>query len=113
LAIVRGKDPDAALNTVRTLAEEGIVAVEVSLTTADALNVIRRARTELGPDAPIGAGTVRSAADAARAVDAGASYRPRPHQLARDDVSLGAVAPLADRPDQPIAAAGTSSALSC
>lgn len=51
LAIVRGKDPAAALRTVRTLAEEGIAAIEVSLTTADALTVIRRARTELGPDA--------------------------------------------------------------
>lgn len=77
LAIVRGKDPAAALRTVRTLAEEGIAAVEVSLTTADALAVIRQARTE-GPDALLGAGTVRSAADAERAVDAGASYLVTP-----------------------------------
>ncbi|MCX5336122.1 bifunctional 4-hydroxy-2-oxoglutarate aldolase/2-dehydro-3-deoxy-phosphogluconate aldolase [Streptomyces sp. NBC_00140] len=78
LAIVRGKDPAAALNTVRTLAEEGIVAVEVSLTTVDALTVIRQARAELGPGALLGAGTVRSAEDAARAVDAGASYLVTP-----------------------------------
>lgn len=78
LAIVRGKDPAAALNTVRILAEEGIAAVEVSLTTADALTVIRQARTELGPGALLGAGTVRSAEDAARAVDAGASYLVTP-----------------------------------
>ncbi|MGX1561024.1 bifunctional 4-hydroxy-2-oxoglutarate aldolase/2-dehydro-3-deoxy-phosphogluconate aldolase [Streptomyces sp. NPDC055509] len=78
LAIVRGKDPAAALRTVRTLAEEGVAAVEVSLTTADALTVIRQARTDLGPDALLGAGTVRSAADAARAVDAGASYLVTP-----------------------------------
>ena len=44
LAIVRGKDPAAALRTVCTLAEEGVTAVEVSLTTADALTVIRQAR---------------------------------------------------------------------
>lgn len=74
LAIVRGKDPAAALRTVRTLTEEGIAAIEVSLTTVDALTVIRQARAELGPDALLGAGTVRSAADAARAVEAGASY---------------------------------------
>ena len=74
LAIVRGKDPVAALRTVHTLVEEGIVAVEISLTTTDALAVIRLARAELGPDALLGAGTVRSAADAALAVDAGASY---------------------------------------
>jgi len=78
LAIVRGKDHAAALRTVLTLAEEGIAAIEVSLTTADALAVIRQARAELGPDALVGAGTVRSAADAARAVDAGASYLVTP-----------------------------------
>ncbi|WP_060907758.1 bifunctional 4-hydroxy-2-oxoglutarate aldolase/2-dehydro-3-deoxy-phosphogluconate aldolase [Streptomyces scabiei] len=78
LAIVRGKDPAAALRTVRTLAEEGIAAIEVSLTTADALGVIRQARADLGPEALLGAGTVRSAADAARAVDAGASYLVTP-----------------------------------
>ncbi|MGA5899012.1 bifunctional 4-hydroxy-2-oxoglutarate aldolase/2-dehydro-3-deoxy-phosphogluconate aldolase [Streptomyces venetus] len=78
LAIVRGKDPAAALRTVRTLAEEGIAAVEISLTTTEALTVITRARAELGPDALLGAGTVRSAADAARAVEAGASYLVTP-----------------------------------
>ncbi len=78
LAIVRGKDGAAALRTVLTLAEEGVAAIEVSLTTADALTVIRQARAELGPDALLGAGTVRSAADAARAVDAGASYLVTP-----------------------------------
>ncbi|MEU0407689.1 bifunctional 4-hydroxy-2-oxoglutarate aldolase/2-dehydro-3-deoxy-phosphogluconate aldolase [Streptomyces griseorubiginosus] len=78
LAIVRGKDPAAALRTVRTLVDEGITAVEISLTTADALTVIGQARAALGPDALLGAGTVRSAADAARAVDAGASYLVTP-----------------------------------
>ncbi|GAA2332832.1 hypothetical protein SVIO_108110 [Streptomyces violaceusniger] len=33
LAIVRGNDPDAALRAVLTLAEEGIEAMEISLTT--------------------------------------------------------------------------------
>ena len=78
LAIVRGKDPAAALRTVRTLVDEGITAVEISLTTADALTVIGQARAALGPDALLGAGTVRSAADAARAIDAGASYLVTP-----------------------------------
>lgn len=78
LAIVRGKDTTAALRTVLTLAEEGIAAIEVSLTTNDALAVIQQARTELGPHALLGAGTVRTAADAARAVDAGASYLVTP-----------------------------------
>ncbi|MFI1337394.1 bifunctional 4-hydroxy-2-oxoglutarate aldolase/2-dehydro-3-deoxy-phosphogluconate aldolase [Streptomyces sp. NPDC020845] len=52
--------------------------IEVSLTTTDALAVIKQARAELGPDATVGAGTVRTVADAARAVDAGASYLVTP-----------------------------------
>lgn len=74
LAIVRGSDPDAALATVRTLVEEGVTLVEVSLTTPDAADVIKRARHDLGPDAVLGGGTVITADDAARAADAGASF---------------------------------------
>ncbi|MGW7580841.1 bifunctional 4-hydroxy-2-oxoglutarate aldolase/2-dehydro-3-deoxy-phosphogluconate aldolase [Kitasatospora sp. NPDC054768] len=78
LAIVRGTDRDAALRTVLVLAEEGITAAEVSLTTPDALWVIEQARRELGPHATLGAGTVLTAADAARAADAGASFLVTP-----------------------------------
>lgn len=94
LAIVRGNDPDAALRTVLTLAEEGIEAIEVSLTTNDAPAVIARARAELGPEALVGAGTVRTADDAARAVAAGASYLVTP--------ALVDVLPSADIGDIPV-----------
>ncbi|WP_275560527.1 hypothetical protein [Streptomyces sp. 5-6(2022)] len=50
MAIVRDNDPDAALRAVLTLAEEGIEAIEISLTTNDAPTVIARARAELGPE---------------------------------------------------------------
>ncbi|MDH6578435.1 bifunctional 4-hydroxy-2-oxoglutarate aldolase/2-dehydro-3-deoxy-phosphogluconate aldolase [Kitasatospora sp. MAP5-34] len=78
LAIVRGTDRHAALRTVLTLAEEGITATEVSLTTPDALWVIEQARRELGPQATLGAGTVLTGEDAARAADAGASFLVTP-----------------------------------
>ncbi|MGC0318418.1 bifunctional 4-hydroxy-2-oxoglutarate aldolase/2-dehydro-3-deoxy-phosphogluconate aldolase [Kitasatospora acidiphila] len=78
LAIVRGTDRDAALRTVLVLAEEGITAAEVSLTTPDALWVIEQARRELGPHATLGAGTVLTGADAARAADAGADFLVTP-----------------------------------
>ena len=74
LAIVRGREPEAALRTVLALADEGIELIEVSLTTADASNVLRRARDILGPSAALGAGTVISVDDAARAADAGAGF---------------------------------------
>ncbi|MFJ1967421.1 bifunctional 4-hydroxy-2-oxoglutarate aldolase/2-dehydro-3-deoxy-phosphogluconate aldolase [Streptomyces sp. NPDC087903] len=94
LAIIRGTDPTAALRTVLALAEEGIEAVEVSLTTKDATSVIARARAELGPKALVGAGTVRTAADAARAVDAGASFLVTPALV--DGLQSG------DGPDVPV-----------
>ena len=74
LAIVRGTDPDAALRTVTTLAEEGVRLVEVSLTTRQALGVITRARDELGPGTLVGAGTVITEDDAVRAAGAGAAF---------------------------------------
>jgi 2-dehydro-3-deoxyphosphogluconate aldolase / (4S)-4-hydroxy-2-oxoglutarate aldolase len=74
IAIVRGADCAAALASTIALAEEGIGFIEVSLTTADALDVISRARAALGPDAWLGAGTVLSAADAEAAADAGATF---------------------------------------
>jgi 2-dehydro-3-deoxyphosphogluconate aldolase/(4S)-4-hydroxy-2-oxoglutarate aldolase len=80
VAIVRGSDADSALRTVLTLAEEGVELVEVSLTSRGALDVLSRARAELGPDAPLGAGTVLTAQDARRAQDNGAGFAVTPGQ---------------------------------
>lgn len=89
LAIVRGGDPDAALASLRVLAEEGIDLVEVSLTTAGALSVIQRAAAE--NSGGLGAGTVLTAADAQAAVEAGATYLVTPGlgAGAREGVRLG------------------------
>ncbi|MGV9964250.1 bifunctional 4-hydroxy-2-oxoglutarate aldolase/2-dehydro-3-deoxy-phosphogluconate aldolase [Streptomyces olivaceus] len=78
VAIVRGTDPDAALRTVLTLTEEGVELVEVSLTGADALRVIERARAALGPGRPLGAGTVLTTEDARAAHRAGADFAVTP-----------------------------------
>ncbi|WP_432589228.1 bifunctional 4-hydroxy-2-oxoglutarate aldolase/2-dehydro-3-deoxy-phosphogluconate aldolase [Streptomyces sp. HD1123-B1] len=78
LAIVRGGDPGAALDTVLTLFRHGVGAVEVSLSGADALGVIARARTELGPRSLLGAGTVLTENDADQALDAGAAFAVTP-----------------------------------
>jgi len=89
LAIVRAGDPETALAIVRVLAEEGIDLVEISLTSADALSVIRRAAA--GGATGLGAGTVLSAAQAQAAIDAGASYLVTPGLSAgaREGVRLG------------------------
>jgi 2-dehydro-3-deoxyphosphogluconate aldolase/(4S)-4-hydroxy-2-oxoglutarate aldolase len=78
LAIVRTTDPDAALDLVLTLADSGVRLVEVSLTTPSAVDVLRRARSALGDAYGLGAGTVLTADDAARAADAGAAYLVTP-----------------------------------
>ncbi|MGP4005994.1 bifunctional 4-hydroxy-2-oxoglutarate aldolase/2-dehydro-3-deoxy-phosphogluconate aldolase [Streptomyces sp. 4N124] len=78
VAIVRGDDPEAALSTVLALAAEGIELIEVSLTAKDALTVIERARQALGPDRPLGAGTVLTADDARAAHRAGADFAVTP-----------------------------------
>lgn len=78
LAIVRGADPEAALRSVLALAEEGVALVEVSLSGEGALDVIAAARAALGPGAPLGAGTVVTAAQARDAARAGADFAVTP-----------------------------------
>lgn len=78
VAIVRGGDPEAALRTVLAMADEGIELIEVSLSGKDALSVIKRAREALGPDRPLGAGTVLTADDARAPRRAGANFAVTP-----------------------------------
>jgi 2-dehydro-3-deoxyphosphogluconate aldolase / (4S)-4-hydroxy-2-oxoglutarate aldolase len=78
VAIVRGRDPEAALAAVLALADHGVALIEVSLTTADALTVLRRARAALGPEFGLGAGTVLTEEQARQAADAGATYLVTP-----------------------------------
>ncbi len=74
VAVVRGDDPQGTLDTVTTLVEEGVGLVEVSLTGRDALDVLAQARRALGPDAPLGAGTVLTADDAHSVRRAGVDF---------------------------------------
>ena len=78
LAIVRGDDADATYRAIEVLASSGISLIEVSLTSTDALQVIQRASTELADAALVGAGTVRTRADADAALAAGASFLVTP-----------------------------------
>lgn len=78
VAIVRGDDPDACLRAVLALVEEGVALVEVSLSGKGAPDVIAAARAALGPDAPLGAGTVLTGEDARAAHRAGADFAVTP-----------------------------------
>ncbi len=74
LAIVRGPDPDRLFACLAALADAGLRLVEVSLTSADALDVLRRAAAELGDRLVLGAGTVLTVGQATDAHAAGARY---------------------------------------
>ncbi|MFZ3469976.1 bifunctional 4-hydroxy-2-oxoglutarate aldolase/2-dehydro-3-deoxy-phosphogluconate aldolase [Streptomyces sp. 4.24] len=88
VAIVRGKDAEASFRTVMTLVEEGVPLIEVSLSGTGALDVIGRARKELGDAAWLGAGTVLTAEDAQRAAEAGANLMVTPGLGAGVDESV-------------------------
>ena len=78
VAILRAADAGRFLQVGRVLYEAGVRAVEVTLTSAGALEAFGRLREELPGDALLGVGTVRSVADAEAAVGAGAAYLVAP-----------------------------------
>lgn len=71
--VVTLDDASDAPPLVGALADGGLSAVEITLRTSAGLEAIRLA-THRRPDVVIGAGSVTSAADVDRAVDAGASF---------------------------------------
>jgi 2-dehydro-3-deoxyphosphogluconate aldolase / (4S)-4-hydroxy-2-oxoglutarate aldolase len=78
LVIIRGADADAAVAGSLALLSSGIRFLEVSLVSADALAVIAEV-ARLAPDgAVIGAGTVLTRDDVARAAGAGARFMVTP-----------------------------------
>jgi 2-dehydro-3-deoxyphosphogluconate aldolase/(4S)-4-hydroxy-2-oxoglutarate aldolase len=78
LAIVRGSDPEAALRAVLRLHGAGVSLIEVSFSSAQPEQVIRRARKELGGEAAIGAGTVLTQDQVSGALAAGAAFLVSP-----------------------------------
>lgn len=81
VAVVRLPDAGRALDAVRAVAEGGVTAVEVTMTTPGALGILAAlagGRGAGGAELLVGAGTVLGPEDAARAVDAGAAFLVSP-----------------------------------
>lgn len=74
LAIIRGTDPAAATQAALCLVESGIRFLEVSLVTTDALRVIAEVARRARDSCVLGAGTVLTREDVARAQEAGATF---------------------------------------
>jgi len=78
LAIIRGTDPAAAIEAALVLVESGIRFLEVSLVTTDALRVIAEVARRAPDSCVLGAGTVLTREDVARAHEAGARFMVTP-----------------------------------
>ncbi|GAA1300800.1 ketohydroxyglutarate aldolase [Planotetraspora silvatica] len=75
--VVVVNDAETAVPLARALVAGGLPVIEITLRTAAALESIRRIAAEV-PDAVVGAGTIRSAADVDAAVEAGSRFLVSP-----------------------------------
>lgn len=74
IAIIRTDQAADLLRVATALAEGGIRAMEITLTTPGALAAITAIRMELGASLRVGAGTILDAREAQAAMDAGAEF---------------------------------------
>jgi 2-dehydro-3-deoxyphosphogluconate aldolase/(4S)-4-hydroxy-2-oxoglutarate aldolase len=76
IAIIRMDDPDTLMRTVDAIRAGGITAIEITMTTPDALTAIERVAAAYADDDPvrIGAGSVLDGPTARQALSAGAEY---------------------------------------
>jgi 2-dehydro-3-deoxyphosphogluconate aldolase/(4S)-4-hydroxy-2-oxoglutarate aldolase len=81
LAVLRAATPELALEASEAIIRGGVTGIEVTFSTPDAPAVIRELIARHGDAACIGAGTVTTADQAARAADAGAEFLVSPGTL--------------------------------
>ena len=74
IAVVRAKSPEQITPLSEALISGGITAIEITMTTPDAIGAIRRARQQFGTRALIGVGTVLNAETCQAALQAGAEF---------------------------------------
>ncbi|GAB4448679.1 MAG: bifunctional 4-hydroxy-2-oxoglutarate aldolase/2-dehydro-3-deoxy-phosphogluconate aldolase [Anaerolineae bacterium] len=74
VAIIRAQRADQLLAAAEAIAAGGVRAIEVTMTTPDALQVIEAAARQAGSDVLIGVGTVLDAETARLAILAGAGF---------------------------------------
>src|SRR5215475_3735750 len=97
IAILRASTSRYLVAAAEVLVEEGFGVLEFPLTTPNALAAVAEARSEFGHRAMLGAGTILNAAEAERAVVAGAQLLVSP-ALCRDVVAVGHAAALPTLP---------------
>lgn len=95
IAVVRAPRRDLVVPLSEALVAGGVVAIEVTTTTPDALNAIRDARAALGSRAMIGVGTVLQNIMCRGALDAGAEFVVSP-------ILRGSMVPLCHATEVPV-----------
>ena len=78
LPVLRARSPHRLIEVVNVLASAGVTAVELTMTTPGALDVVSALRTKHGDAVLIGMGSVLSKDAAARAADSGAQFLVSP-----------------------------------
>jgi 2-dehydro-3-deoxyphosphogluconate aldolase / (4S)-4-hydroxy-2-oxoglutarate aldolase len=94
IAVVRAQRQDQVLPLSEALIAGGVIAVEVTLTTPNAIEAIRETKQRVGPRGLIGVGTVLDAKTCRAALEAGAEFVVSP--ILRTE--LVEIAHAADRP---------------
>ena len=74
VAIIRASGSDQLVDVVHALRAGGLTCIEVTMTTPNALEVVKAAREATGDSAAIGVGTVLDAETARAAIMAGAQF---------------------------------------
>ena len=94
IAVVRAQKSEQVIPLSEALLAGGVIAIEITMTTPNAIAAIREAREKLGDRAVVGVGTVLGAQTCRAALEAGAEFVVTP--ICRTE--LVAIAHSADRP---------------
>jgi 2-dehydro-3-deoxyphosphogluconate aldolase/(4S)-4-hydroxy-2-oxoglutarate aldolase len=74
IAVVRAQKPEQALPVAEALIAGGVIAVEITMTTPNAIEAIRTTKRVVGERGLIGVGTVLDVATCQAAIEAGAEF---------------------------------------
>jgi 2-dehydro-3-deoxyphosphogluconate aldolase / (4S)-4-hydroxy-2-oxoglutarate aldolase len=88
VAVIRAPDPDGAVRAVDALVRGGVTGIEITYSTPDVPGVLATVAERYGDAVLLGAGTLRTPAQAREAVDAGARFLVSP---GLDDEVVGAM----------------------
>jgi 2-dehydro-3-deoxyphosphogluconate aldolase/(4S)-4-hydroxy-2-oxoglutarate aldolase len=79
VAVLRGPSPDLTMKMVESLVAGGVIGIEITFTTPDALKVVQSLDKIFGDQIILGMGTLTKEDQAAAAKDAGATFLVSPH----------------------------------